>query len=185
MQYHHLTHIFEFNYSVTDKTGNLGEVLQTMFLAYSDSFLKQAQISKELIEAKAFAVEEVTLLLYLFLFLFFLLFLFSILFSVLFSIQVRNWERVQIYLKYCFCYCYHLIYLHYTLLHIIFISHIYLSPYLFIHLFYCFFFTLPDKLSSWLISFVDIQEVTPWTRGNSHRVYLHILYLSWCIHHHS
>ena len=32
-----------------------------MFLAYSDSFLKQAQISKELIEAKALAVEEVNL----------------------------------------------------------------------------------------------------------------------------
>lgn len=74
--------IFEFNYSVTDKTGNLGEVLQTMFLAYSDSFLKQAQISKELIEAKALAVEEVNLNLNLVLFL--LLFLFLYLFLYFF-----------------------------------------------------------------------------------------------------
>lgn len=54
-----LTLTLPFNLTVTDKTGNLGEVLQTMFLAYSDSFLKHAQISKELIEAKAIAVEEV------------------------------------------------------------------------------------------------------------------------------
>ena len=32
-----------------------------MFLAYSDSFLRQAQVSKDLIEAKAVAVEEVNL----------------------------------------------------------------------------------------------------------------------------
>ena len=31
-----------------------------MFLAYSDSFLRQAQISKDQIEAKAVAVEEVS-----------------------------------------------------------------------------------------------------------------------------
>ena len=54
-----LTFTLNRTFKVTDKTGNLGEVLQTMFLAYSDSFLKQAQISKELIEAKAIAVEEV------------------------------------------------------------------------------------------------------------------------------
>jgi hypothetical protein len=42
------------------KSGSLGQELQTMFLAYSDSFLRQAQISKDQIEAKAVAVEEVS-----------------------------------------------------------------------------------------------------------------------------
>jgi hypothetical protein len=56
-----LSFTLTFTLTVTDKTGNLGEVLQTMFLAYSESFLKHAQISKELIEAKAIAVEEVRL----------------------------------------------------------------------------------------------------------------------------
>jgi hypothetical protein len=43
------------------KSGALGQNLQTLFLEYSDSFLKDAQASKEQIEAKAAIVEEVRL----------------------------------------------------------------------------------------------------------------------------
>lgn len=41
------------------KSGALGQDLQTMFLEYSDSFLRDAQASKEQIELKAAVVEEV------------------------------------------------------------------------------------------------------------------------------
>jgi hypothetical protein len=41
------------------KSGALGQDLQTMFLEYSDSFLRDAQASKEQIEMKAAVVEEV------------------------------------------------------------------------------------------------------------------------------
>ena len=41
------------------KSGSLGQDLQTMFLEYSDTFLRNAQKSKEQIELKAALVEEV------------------------------------------------------------------------------------------------------------------------------
>ena len=49
-----------FSSAVTLKTGSLGEELQTMFLSYSDNFLRDAQLSKEQIELKASLMEEVS-----------------------------------------------------------------------------------------------------------------------------
>lgn len=45
--------------SASLKSGSLGQDLQTMFLEYSDTFLRNAQKSKEQIELKAALVEEV------------------------------------------------------------------------------------------------------------------------------